>query len=155
MVRAAVLLPVLLWAAAGCAQQRGGSDRWTSWIVPDRVEPNLAANDLDRLVGEYERSRYAIDRRELFFVQEGFRRLGEENSDNRVGEQAHLYVARIYADVGGYHDTIRTVDRFLRDYPRSEWRAEAERLRRTAEEEAGRYRGWRKEIATQEFGADT
>lgn len=151
MARPAAFLAVLL--AAACAQ-RGGSDRWTSFIVPDPIEPNRAANELDRLVEEYERSRHAIDRRDLFFVQERFRRLGEENSANRVGEQAHLYVAKIYADAGDHHDAIREVDRFLREYPRSEWREEAERIRRASEEEVERYRAWRKEISTEERGGE-
>ena len=120
---------------------------------PLEIAGASAERELDVLVGEYEENRKAIDRREIYYTQERLRRLGEENSDNRVGELAHLYVAKIYYQVEDYHDCIRTVDDFLRDYPRSEWRAAAENLRRRSEEEVARYRDWRSNLSTQVVGS--
>lgn len=143
----------LFGGATGCTEGRG-LDRWSAYIVPDEVTlgGDRAQEELERLIYDYERNRSAIDKREIFFTQERLRRLGEEHANDRIGELAHLYVAKIYFQVEGYHDCIRTCDDFLKDYPRSEWRSAVECLRRECEDEVARYRSWRENLSTQTMG---
>lgn len=149
-MRSVMVVAAAALLSTGCnVNERLVRDRYTTLLAPEPIEKSADAEEIDRLIEEYERGRGATNYRTVFFTQERLRRLTEVNSNNEIGEKAHLYVVKIYFDVQAYHDCIRSADDFLRKYPRSAWRPEVETLRAKCEEEVTRYRTWRESLSTE------
>jgi TolA-binding protein len=100
---------------------------------------------LRETVQEYEASRVDPDQKNLLFVQQTFRTLLTNHSNNRIGEEALYFVGRIFYDMRAYHDARVTFTRHREFYQNSEFAPAIAKLTEEMDRDQARYRAWLEE----------
>lgn len=103
---------------------------------------------LRETVQEYEATRVDPDQKNLLFVQQRFRALMADHSNNRIGEEALYFVGRIYYDMRAYHDARVTFTRHREFYQNSEFAPAIAKLTEEMDRDQARYRAWLEESRT-------
>jgi len=100
---------------------------------------------LRETVREYEATRVDPDHKNLLNVQQKFRALLTDHSNNRIGEEALYFVGRIFYDIRAYHDARVIFARHREFYQNSEFAPAIAKLMEEMDRDQARYRGWLEE----------